>query len=71
MLAGDLLDTSDVRSNDIVAGGVLHMDVWNTWKQLVEAAAKNDIDWVGYIHVYNVHVHVHYIFHGNFQFILI
>ena len=47
MVAGDLLDTSDVRSNDIVAGGVLHLDIWNTWKQLVEAAAKNDTDWVG------------------------
>ncbi|KAK3596887.1 hypothetical protein CHS0354_029074 [Potamilus streckersoni] len=43
---GDLLDSSDVRSNDIVPGATLQLRVWPMWKELIEAAASNDIDWV-------------------------
>ena len=46
LAAGDLLDHTDVRHNDIVAGGLLQMNVWNVWKTLVEAAATNDVDYV-------------------------
>lgn len=42
---GDLLDSSDIRSNDIVQGGTIVLKVWHTWKELVEAAATNDVDW--------------------------
>ena len=40
------MDYSDVRSSDIVPGGVLHMTVWNMWRTLVEAVAGSDIEYV-------------------------
>ncbi|KAH3772477.1 uncharacterized protein LOC127845705 isoform X2 [Dreissena polymorpha] len=43
---GELLDHTDIRSNDIVAGATLSMAVWPMWKELIEACAANDIDWV-------------------------
>ena len=46
IIVGDLLDHTDVKSNDIVAGATLNVKVWHTWETLVEAAATNDIDWV-------------------------
>ena len=45
-LSGDLIDSSDVKSNDIVAGAELSMDVWHMWSTLIEAVAADDIDWV-------------------------
>ena len=46
MVVGDLLEHLDVRSCDLVPSALLHMDLWHMWRQLVEAAASNDIDWV-------------------------
>lgn len=43
---GELLDNTDIRSNDIVPGATLQMRVWPMWKELIEACAANDIDWV-------------------------
>lgn len=43
---GELLDHTDIRSNDIVPGATLQMRVWPMWKELIEACATNDIDWV-------------------------
>lgn len=43
---GELLDQTDIRSNDIVPGATLQMRVWPMWKELIEACASNDIDWV-------------------------
>lgn len=43
---GELLDQSDIRSNDIVPNATLQMHVWPMWKELIEACATNDIDWV-------------------------
>ena len=43
------MDQDDVRSNDIVPGAQLNMDVWNMWYSLVEAVASGDIDQVQYI----------------------
>ena len=46
LLQGDLLDSSDVRANDIVPGALLNLNVWNMWQSLVEAAGTGDIDQV-------------------------
>ena len=46
VLSGDLIDTTDVRHNDIVPGAQLHLEVWSMWRSIVEAAATNDTDWV-------------------------
>ncbi|XP_052816488.1 ankyrin repeat and SAM domain-containing protein 4B-like isoform X2 [Mya arenaria] len=43
---GELLDHTDIRSNDIVAGATLNMTVWQMWKDLIEACSTNDMDWV-------------------------
>ena len=43
---GELQDHVDIRSCDIVPGATLHLRVWPTWRELVEVAASNDIDWV-------------------------
>ncbi|KAL5021775.1 hypothetical protein ScPMuIL_000930 [Solemya velum] len=43
---GDLLDHTDIRSNDIVSGATLQLNVWSMWKELIEAAACNDVEWV-------------------------
>ena len=45
-VAGELLDQTDIKSNDIVAGATLNMNVWPMWKDLIEACSTNDIDWV-------------------------
>ncbi|XP_033110010.1 uncharacterized protein LOC117111224 [Anneissia japonica] len=42
----DLMDDSNVRHHDIVAGGTIYLDVWNTWKVLIKAAAEGNIDQV-------------------------
>ena len=41
-----MIDTTDIRQNDIVPGAQLHLEVWSMWRSLVEAAATNDADWV-------------------------
>lgn len=46
LFKGELLDHTDIRNNDIVAGATLHMRVWPMWKDLIEACSTNDIDWV-------------------------
>ncbi|XP_021343788.1 uncharacterized protein LOC110443733 isoform X2 [Mizuhopecten yessoensis] len=43
---GDLLDKSDIRSNDIVPNATLNLNVWPMWKELIDAASSNDADWV-------------------------
>ncbi|XP_053402143.1 uncharacterized protein LOC128557808 isoform X2 [Mercenaria mercenaria] len=43
---GELLDQTDIRSNDIVPGATLQMHVWPMWKELIEACATNDVEWV-------------------------
>ncbi|XP_046558870.1 LOW QUALITY PROTEIN: uncharacterized protein LOC124267923 [Haliotis rubra] len=43
---GDLLEHMDIRSNDIVPGATLLMRVWSQWRDLLEAAAANDDEWV-------------------------
>ncbi|XP_052063178.1 uncharacterized protein LOC127702912 isoform X1 [Mytilus californianus] len=43
---GELQDSVDIRSCDIVPGATLHLRVWPTWKELIEAVTANDIDWV-------------------------
>lgn len=43
---GELLDHTDIRGNDIVPGATLQMRVWPMWKELIEACAANDIEWV-------------------------
>ncbi|XP_071958468.1 uncharacterized protein [Antedon mediterranea] len=40
----DLMDDSNVRHHDIVAGGTITLDVWNTWKTLISAAAEGNIE---------------------------
>ena len=42
--AGDLLDSSDVRSNDIISGAQIHMDVWSMWRTLVIAISSGDME---------------------------
>lgn len=44
--AGELLENSTIRSNDIVPGATLNVSVWPMWRDLIEAASVNDIDWV-------------------------
>lgn len=39
-------DNTEVRQHDIVAGAVISMEVWHTWKELVEAVVANDSEWV-------------------------
>ncbi|XP_060575576.1 uncharacterized protein LOC132733022 isoform X3 [Ruditapes philippinarum] len=43
---GELLDQTDIRSNDIVPGATLMMHVWPMWKELIEACSTNDLEWV-------------------------
>ncbi|XP_046328632.2 ankyrin repeat, SAM and basic leucine zipper domain-containing protein 1-like isoform X1 [Haliotis rufescens] len=43
---GDLLEHMDIRSNDIVPGATLLMRVWSQWRDLLEAVAANDDEWV-------------------------
>lgn len=43
---GELLDHTDIRSNDIVPGATLQMHVWPMWRELIEACATNDTEWV-------------------------
>lgn len=43
---GELLDDTDMRSNDIVPNATLHLRVWPMWTSLVEAVAQNDFDLV-------------------------
>ena len=43
---GDLLDGSDIRANDIVPGATVQLNVWPMWKDLIDAASSNDIEWV-------------------------
>ena len=46
LIVGELLDHTDIRGNDIVPGATLQMRVWPMWKELIEACAANDIEWV-------------------------
>ncbi|XP_076469945.1 uncharacterized protein LOC143300242 [Babylonia areolata] len=50
---GEMLDDTDVRSNDIVPGATLHLRVWPMWTTLIEAVAGNDIDHVMMLGVTN------------------
>ncbi|XP_025115445.1 ankyrin repeat domain-containing protein 35-like isoform X1 [Pomacea canaliculata] len=50
---GDLLNESDVRTNDIVPGATLQLRVWPMWTTLVEAVAQNDIEQVMQLGVTN------------------
>ena len=43
VLTGDLQDHTDIKSNDIVAGGQLHMSIWHTWIKLINAVVQNNI----------------------------
>ncbi|KAK6185952.1 hypothetical protein SNE40_008079 [Patella caerulea] len=43
---GDLVDGSDIKSNDIVAGSKLQLSVWSQWRELVEAVVSGEADWV-------------------------
>ncbi|ESO82737.1 hypothetical protein LOTGIDRAFT_73337, partial [Lottia gigantea] len=43
---GDLLDDSDIKSNDIVPGSTLQLTVWSQWRELVEAVVNGDSEWV-------------------------
>ncbi|XP_074646622.1 uncharacterized protein LOC141902690 isoform X2 [Tubulanus polymorphus] len=42
----DLLDHMDLKQNDIVPGAILHLEVWSMWRNLVEAVAIGDSDWL-------------------------
>lgn len=42
-ISGDLQEHTDIRSNDIVAGGQLHMTIWHTWVKLISAVVHNNI----------------------------
>ncbi|XP_041453830.1 uncharacterized protein LOC121407006 [Lytechinus variegatus] len=42
----DMMDDSDVKHHDIVPGAIINLDVWNTWKSLISAAAKGDVNQV-------------------------
>ncbi|KAL8564600.1 hypothetical protein ACOMHN_032156 [Nucella lapillus] len=50
---GEMLDKTDVRSNDIVPGATLHLRVWPMWTTLIEAVAQNDVDHVMMLGVTN------------------
>ena len=43
---GDLLDDSDLRSNDVVPYGTLRLRIWRTWVKLVDYVIKGDIEGV-------------------------
>ncbi|XP_022097468.1 ankyrin repeat domain-containing protein 60-like [Acanthaster planci] len=39
----DMMDDSDIKHHDIVPGATINLDVWYTWKTLIQAAADGDI----------------------------
>ena len=44
VFAGDLLDSTTVRQNDIVGGANLTLTVWSLWSSLIQAVVSNDIE---------------------------
>ncbi|XP_071786194.1 uncharacterized protein [Asterias amurensis] len=40
----DMMDDSDIKHHDIVPGAVINLDVWYTWKTLIQAAADGETD---------------------------
>jgi hypothetical protein len=41
---GDMMDVSDLKYNDVVAGATIKLKIWRTWESLVAAAARGDIE---------------------------
>lgn len=41
---GDMMDDSDLRYNDVVAGATIKLKIWRAWESLVAAAARGDIE---------------------------
>ena len=43
---GDMLDDSDLRHNDVVAGATINLKLWRSWDNLVAAVCRGTIDQV-------------------------
>ena len=43
---GDMLDDSDLRHNDVVAGATINLKLWRMWDKLVAAVCRGSIDQV-------------------------
>ena len=43
---GDMLDDSDLRHNDVVAGATINLKLWRSWDKLVAAVCRGSIDQV-------------------------
>jgi len=41
---GDMMDDSDLKYNDVVAGATINLKIWRNWETLVAAAARGDVD---------------------------
>lgn len=41
---GDMMDDSDLKYNDVVAGATINLKIWRNWESLVAAAARGDVD---------------------------
>ena len=37
-----MMDDSDIKHHDIVPGATINLDVWYTWKTLIQAAADGE-----------------------------
>ena len=44
--AGDMLDDSDLKHNDVVAGATINLKLWRMWDKLVAAVCQGSIDQV-------------------------
>ena len=42
IVSADMMDDSDIKHHDIVPGAVINLDVWYTWKTLIQAAADGE-----------------------------
>ncbi|PIK42957.1 hypothetical protein BSL78_20181 [Apostichopus japonicus] len=39
----DMMDNSDLKHHDMVPGAIVNLDIWHTWKPLVDAAAMGNV----------------------------
>lgn len=38
-----MMDNSDLKHHDMVPGAIVNLDIWHTWKPLVDAAAMGNV----------------------------
>lgn len=64
IILGELQEHTDIKSNDIVAGGQLHMTIWHTWVKLINAVVTNNISEVSLYYFQQLYsylyIHVRY-----------